>query len=194
MLPATTDFAVLARLPSCDAALLLCTLVLGGRTHQVRRHLFRARLHVWGDTTYGPGARENGAFREAHGLRRMFLHACALTLPPPPPPEAPAAPGAEPEAACASADDAAAGRAVAPRGLHVVAPLTEELQQVLAGLPGVPPPAVLAARLRALAPDCDGALGALPDRRWWARWLYWAGVGLALGVAVVGVGVRVRRA
>ncbi len=154
LLPASTDFVVLARLPQCDATLLLATLASGGRTHQVRRHLFRCRLHVWGDTTYGPSARENAAFREAHGLRRMFLHACALMLPPSPP-------------LPTERDDcnACAPAAIAQNGLHVVAPLAEELREVLMRLPGVPPAAVLAARLQAVAPDCAGALTTCADGR-----------------------------
>lgn len=79
-LSAVTEFSVLMRMPQCRAALLLARLRTTGRTHQIRRHLNSARLHVLGDRTYGKSV-ANGVFRQSYGLRRTFLHAVTILLP-----------------------------------------------------------------------------------------------------------------
>jgi tRNA pseudouridine65 synthase len=53
-----------------------------GRYHQIRRHMKHLRCPLLGDTTYGDG-KDNRALREHAGLRRLALHASALTLPHP---------------------------------------------------------------------------------------------------------------
>lgn len=53
-----------------------------GRLHQVRRHLKHLAHPVIGDVEYGKGE-HNRFFRERFGLRRLALHALALTLPHP---------------------------------------------------------------------------------------------------------------
>lgn len=73
--PATTRFRVLTRFS--DATLLEAQL-LTGRTHQIRVHLAHLGTPVLGDEKYGD-ADANRHFRE-RGLRRLFLHAEALTI------------------------------------------------------------------------------------------------------------------
>jgi tRNA pseudouridine65 synthase len=54
-----------------------------GRTHQIRRHFAHISHPLVGDTIYGDGA-HNRFFREFFQLRRLFLCAYALQLPPSP--------------------------------------------------------------------------------------------------------------
>ncbi|HEB53447.1 MAG TPA: pseudouridylate synthase [bacterium] len=65
-----TDFEVLEAFRRC--ALVRCR-IFTGRYHQIRRHANHCGRHVIGDTTHGKG-RINAAFRERHGLHRLFLH------------------------------------------------------------------------------------------------------------------------
>ena len=51
-----------------------------GRRHQLRRHLRGINHPIVGDTVYGDG-RHNAFFRARFGWHRMFMHACALSLP-----------------------------------------------------------------------------------------------------------------
>lgn len=53
-----------------------------GRTHQIRRHLKHIACPIIGDTSYGK-SEHNRLFRDEFGLRRLALHALALTLPHP---------------------------------------------------------------------------------------------------------------
>lgn len=51
-----------------------------GRLHQIRRHLKHISCPLIGDVRYGKGE-HNRLFRERYQLRRLALHAAALTLP-----------------------------------------------------------------------------------------------------------------
>jgi len=50
-----------------------------GRLHQIRRHLRGLSHPIIGDVRYGRGE-ENRRFRADHGLHRLALHACRLSL------------------------------------------------------------------------------------------------------------------
>lgn len=73
---AWTSFERLAPGPGCT---LLRARLHTGRYHQLRRHLAHLGHPVLGDTTYGKEA-ANAAFRDAHGLQRLFLHAARLVV------------------------------------------------------------------------------------------------------------------
>ena len=73
---AWTAFETLARGPGCS---LLRARLHTGRYHQLRRHLAHLGHPALGDTTYGKEA-ANAAFRAAHGLTRLFLHAARLVI------------------------------------------------------------------------------------------------------------------
>lgn len=96
--PSRTQFRRLRRLPG---ATLVEARLLTGRTHQIRVHAAHLGLPLLGDGKYGD--REANAALRKLGLRRLFLHACALTF------ELPDG----------------AGR------FHIEAPLDAELQEVL---------------------------------------------------------------
>ena len=64
--------------PVGDETLLEVTLKTG-RTHQIRVHLAASGHPIVGDPKYGDFAR-NRAFAQAHGFRRMFLHARQLAF------------------------------------------------------------------------------------------------------------------
>lgn len=68
--PSQTRFWVRERLGDWT---LLEAQLLTGRTHQVRVHFASIHRPLAGDRTYGPG-------RAPAGVRRHFLHACALRL------------------------------------------------------------------------------------------------------------------
>jgi tRNA pseudouridine65 synthase len=81
--PAVTDFRRVGQAPTEPRHVSLVeALPRTGRLHQVRRHLKHVDHHVIGDANYGKGA-INRALAERYGLRRMALHASALTLPHP---------------------------------------------------------------------------------------------------------------
>lgn len=67
---ARTDFALVERFRR--TALVSCR-IFTGRYHQIRRHANHCGRHIIGDTTHGKG-RINAAYREHHGLGRLFLH------------------------------------------------------------------------------------------------------------------------
>lgn len=75
-----------------------------GRYHQIRRHMRHLHCPILGDTSYGDN-KENKALREHGGLRRLALHALALSIPH----------WRDPE-----------------RRVHVVAPIPEDLRAPLA--------------------------------------------------------------
>jgi RluA family pseudouridine synthase len=125
-----------------------------GRSHQIRVHLSSLGWPVVGDADYGsglplllsrlkPGFKLRRGRREPPLLRRMFLHAAAIELPPLSALSALSALPAQPSAASApsapaSADGASAGAAGAAAGspgggerLRVEAPLPRDLQMVL---------------------------------------------------------------
>ena len=89
----------------CDRYTLVRARPLTGRRHQIRYHLKHANHPLVVDVNYGVGD-QNRFFREAFGLRRLFLHAESLRLVHP----------------------------VEPRQLEVTAPLPAELEEVLARL------------------------------------------------------------
>lgn len=60
-------------------ALLAARLVLGGRTHQIRRHLNSRGCQIVGDSRYGKTG-INAWVREEFGLGRMFLHCRRLEM------------------------------------------------------------------------------------------------------------------
>ena len=64
--------------PLGDDTLLEVTLKTG-RTHQIRVHLAASGHPIVGDPKYGDFAR-NKAYAQAHGFRRMFLHAHRLAF------------------------------------------------------------------------------------------------------------------
>lgn len=75
----TTEVPVaVSRYPTSRYALVEVQPV-GGRRHQVRRHLRGLSHPVVGDTTYGDAA-HNRFFRERFGLRRLLLLAWSLEL------------------------------------------------------------------------------------------------------------------
>ncbi len=73
--PAVTEFEVVERLDGCT---LLRVTPRSGRMHQIRVHAASGGHPVAGDRRYGDFA-ANRRF-EAHGLRRLFLHASRLSL------------------------------------------------------------------------------------------------------------------
>ncbi|GMI35371.1 hypothetical protein TeGR_g4731 [Tetraparma gracilis] len=75
--PAVTAFRVLRRYGVF--ALLAARLVLGGRTHQIRRHLNSRGCQIVGDSRYGKTG-INAWVREEFGLGRMFLHCRRLEM------------------------------------------------------------------------------------------------------------------
>jgi 23S rRNA pseudouridine1911/1915/1917 synthase len=95
--------------------LTLCQIaILTGRTHQIRVHLSAIGHPIVGDATYG-GVRRRvpGDIRAVQRLERPFLHAARLVFTHP-------------------RDE---------RKMEFIAPLPDDLQQVLDGLPGWPPEA-----------------------------------------------------
>ena len=74
---ATTLWERLAESQDGEIALLRCRL-LTGRTHQIRVHLAHAGHPVLGDDKYGDFAINHGLAKR--GVRRLFLHACRLSL------------------------------------------------------------------------------------------------------------------
>lgn len=62
--------------PRCS---LVAVRLFTGRRHQARRHLKHLSHPVLGDATYGKGPL-NRAFRDAHGLSRLALHAWRLDV------------------------------------------------------------------------------------------------------------------
>ena len=98
-----------------DASLLVVRIETG-RTHQIRRHLQAAGHPVAGDRRYGDFS-FNRTARARWGLKRMFLHAWRLSLPHP----------------------------VTSAPLDLVAPLPEELAEVLSRA-NLAPPSGAAAR------------------------------------------------
>ena len=78
--PALTEFRRIAHAPTEPRHVSLVEAIpRTGRLHQVRRHLKHINHHVIGDANYGKGA-VNRALAERYGLRRMALHAAALTF------------------------------------------------------------------------------------------------------------------
>jgi 23S rRNA pseudouridine955/2504/2580 synthase len=70
-----TRFAILEKLNGCT---LVEAMPLTGRTHQIRVHAQHAGHPLLGDDKYGnDGSRE---LTDQLGLRRLFLHAAALTF------------------------------------------------------------------------------------------------------------------
>ena len=96
---------------SMKEAALLKVLIETGRTHQIRRHLQSAGHPVAGDSRYGD-FNFNRTARVRWGLRRMFLHAWKLEVPHP----------------------------VTGARLALVAPLPEELREVLKAMNLAVPP------------------------------------------------------
>jgi tRNA pseudouridine65 synthase len=76
---ACTGFEVVGRYLDGDFTLLRASLLRGGRTHQIRRHLDGARHHIVGDKKYGKG-RINVWLEKEYGLARIFLHAERLVM------------------------------------------------------------------------------------------------------------------
>eukprot|EP01048_Picozoa_sp_COSAG05_P022181 COSAG05_NODE_4341_length_1558_cov_2.359083_1_plen_356_part_00 len=77
---AATSFEVVGRyLDDEGFTLLRASLLRGGRTHQIRRHLNGAAHHIVGDRKYGKG-RINAWMEKEYGLGRIFLHAERLTI------------------------------------------------------------------------------------------------------------------
>ncbi|MFK7960315.1 MAG: pseudouridine synthase [Phycisphaerales bacterium] len=107
--PARTHATRMAAIPDERCSLLRVTIDTG-RRHQIRRHLNHAAHHVVGDTTHGKG-KVNAHFRAVYGLPRMFLHAWRVQFEHP----------------------------VDGRTITIADPLAEDLDAVLARLPGVPP-------------------------------------------------------
>ena len=93
---ARTEFSVVERF---DKATLIEARPVTGRTHQIRVHALQAGHPILGDEKYGDKA-ANAAAAEL-GLRRLFLHASALSV------------------------------KLADRGIEVTAPLDRELESVL---------------------------------------------------------------
>lgn len=77
--PAVTDIGLLERL---GRYALVEAIPHTGRLHQIRRHLKHLSCPILGDVRYGKGD-HNRFCRERHGLHRLALHACSLTLPHP---------------------------------------------------------------------------------------------------------------
>lgn len=73
--PARTEFAVVER---CSEATLVEARPITGRTHQIRVHALQAGHPILGDEKYGD--RDANAAAAELGLRRLFLHASALTV------------------------------------------------------------------------------------------------------------------
>lgn len=65
-------------LKSKDTASLLELRLLTGRTHQIRVHLAHAGHPVLGDDKYGDFELNKALLKE--GVKRLFLHACSLSL------------------------------------------------------------------------------------------------------------------
>jgi 23S rRNA pseudouridine955/2504/2580 synthase len=76
---AVTSFEVMRIFVDAGLTLLRATLVSGGRTHQIRRHLDRLGHQVIGDNKYGK-SRINAWVESEFGLERIFLHAGNLRL------------------------------------------------------------------------------------------------------------------
>ena len=76
---AVTQFSLVRTYFGGGLSLLRATLVLGGRTHQIRRHLDRAGHQVVGDRKYGK-SRINSWLERDYGLRRICLHAERLVV------------------------------------------------------------------------------------------------------------------
>ena len=79
---ATTRFELVRTYFDGAFSLVRATLVHGGRTHQVRRHLARTAHQIVGDGKYGKSG-INGWLRRDFGLPRMFLHAARVRMPHP---------------------------------------------------------------------------------------------------------------
>lgn len=77
--PAVTDFMLLGK---ADRYGLYEVRPLGGRTHQIRRHLKHALHPIIGDVRYGKGE-HNRIFRERYGFHRLALHCHMLAFPHP---------------------------------------------------------------------------------------------------------------
>jgi 23S rRNA pseudouridine955/2504/2580 synthase len=76
---AVTVFRRLCAWPSADPPLALLEAELGtGRTHQIRVHLAHLGFPIAGDDKYGDF--EWNRMLGKQGLKRMFLHACRLSL------------------------------------------------------------------------------------------------------------------
>jgi len=75
--PSRTDYRVIAR--AGNLASLLEADLLTGRTHQIRVHCQSAGHPLLGDEKYGSEASRSLA--EAHGIRRLCLHAESLKIP-----------------------------------------------------------------------------------------------------------------
>ena len=76
---ALTVFRLRSTWPHCDPPLALLEAELKtGRTHQIRVHLAHLGFPIAGDDKYGDFAWNRALAKE--GLRRMFLHASALTF------------------------------------------------------------------------------------------------------------------
>ena len=76
---ARTGFEVVERYLGGEFTLLRASLLHGGRTHQIRRHLNGARHQIVGDRKFGKG-RINAWMKSEYGLSRMFLHAERLVM------------------------------------------------------------------------------------------------------------------
>lgn len=76
---ASTGFEVLAQLPASNVSLLRCELLMGGRRHQIRRHLQHCGHSIAGDPLYGNFA-ANRVLRRRFGLPRIFLHHWCLQV------------------------------------------------------------------------------------------------------------------
>jgi 23S rRNA-/tRNA-specific pseudouridylate synthase len=76
---AVTSFEKIGVVPYGGFTLLRATLVSGGRTHQIRRHLNSLGNQIIGDKSYGKSG-INKWFCEDFGLNRMFLHCESLVL------------------------------------------------------------------------------------------------------------------
>ena len=62
-----------------DFSLLRAQLLVGGRKHQIRRHLDSVAHQVVGDPKYGK-SRINRWLADEYGLARTFLHATRLQM------------------------------------------------------------------------------------------------------------------
>ncbi len=77
---ALTRYAVAARAPSCDWALLALEPVTG-RTHQLRVHASHAGAPLLGDRTYGGPTRVTSPSGRVMALDRIALHAARVRIP-----------------------------------------------------------------------------------------------------------------
>ena len=98
-----TDFSLIKSFDDCS---LIEARPLTGRTHQIRVHTQVAGHPILGDEKYGD-EKANRLMRQ-YGLKRLFLHACGLSVP------------------------LADGTRV-----NIEAPLSEDLQSVIEALPGL---------------------------------------------------------